>query len=179
MSKKGDWMRTFTGKNFYPHDPHPEDIVIEDIAHALSMMCRFNGHCNQFYSVAEHCILISDNVSKHNALWGLLHDASEAYISDIVRPAKNSMPEYKRVEHNITVAVCKKFGLSLEMPEEVKLVDLLINGDEAEQLLPHPWDRALPKLGVEIKALSPAKAKQEFLDRFNKLFPSSSAGSSI
>ena len=81
-------MVTYTGKEFYPLDPNPADIDIKDIAHALSNCCRFAGHIKSFYSVAQHSVIVSELCEPENALAGLLHDASEAYLSDIARPVK-------------------------------------------------------------------------------------------
>jgi len=90
---RGPWMETFTGKRFYPLDPRCEDISIFDIAHALSNICRFGGHCKHYYSVAQHCIVGSDWIFKDRqsdrlAMLFLIHDAAEAYIGDMVRPLK-------------------------------------------------------------------------------------------
>ena len=88
MTRTGNWMQTFSGMKYYPHDPRPEDFKIEDIAHALSMLCRYNGQCQEFMSVGQHSVLMSYYVSKENALWALLHDASDAYMGDMIRPIK-------------------------------------------------------------------------------------------
>jgi hypothetical protein len=88
--RRGDWMQTFTGRAFYPLDPRPEDIDPVDIAHALSLICRYGGHSSRFYSVAEHCVLMSHAVAPEHALWALLHDATEAYLGDMIRPLKRS-----------------------------------------------------------------------------------------
>jgi hypothetical protein len=77
-SRRGDWMQTFTGRRFWPLDPRGEDVLIEDIAHALSLLTRYGGHCTRFYSVAEHSVLLARAATPENALWLLLHDASEA-----------------------------------------------------------------------------------------------------
>ena len=79
----GDWMQTYTGERFWPLDPRIEDIHIRDISMALGKLCRYGGHTIFFYSVAEHSVLVSEYVPEEYALWGLLHDASEAYLSDI------------------------------------------------------------------------------------------------
>src|SRR5438128_12538670 len=83
---RGDWMQTYTGRAFYPLDPRLDDICIEDIAHALSMLCRYGGQCQEFYSVAEHSVLMSYAVNPQHALWALLHDATESYMGDLIRP---------------------------------------------------------------------------------------------
>jgi hypothetical protein len=97
MGRKGDWIQTFTGKQFWPLDPRPDEVYIEDIAHALGNICRFNGHCLRFYSVAEHCFHVSHKVVPGLALMGLLHDAAEAYVCDVVRPVKPYLKEYKKI----------------------------------------------------------------------------------
>ena len=90
---RGDWLQTFTGRQFWPLGPEPTDIVIEDIGHALGSLCRFNGHCKAFYSVAQHSILVSRACEKHGlvaAFRGLMHDASETYLLDVPKPLKRS-----------------------------------------------------------------------------------------
>src|SRR4051812_30250690 len=82
----GNWMQTFTGRQFWPVDPRADEIAIEDIARALAMTCRFGGHVRFHYSVAQHSFLVSLVCSPEHALWGLLHDASEAYLGDVVWP---------------------------------------------------------------------------------------------
>src|ERR1700744_4853571 len=86
------WIQTFTGKKFSPLAPRPEDVDIRDIAHALAMKCRFNGHCSPFYSIAEHSVRVSwllEQQGKREALWGLMHDAADAYLPDLGAPIKN------------------------------------------------------------------------------------------
>jgi uncharacterized protein len=90
-AKRGDWIQTYTGRRVYPLDPSPEDIDIADIAHALSNVCRFTGHVREFYSVAQHSVIVSECVPAPFALLGLMHDAPEAYIGDISRPLKKSL----------------------------------------------------------------------------------------
>ena len=85
---KDRYLSTYTGKKFYPYDPRPEQICIEDIAHGLSMLCRFAGQCRFFFSVAEHSIAVAHLLPANLKLFGLLHDASEAYLVDLPRPVK-------------------------------------------------------------------------------------------
>lgn len=170
--RQGDWMQTVSGRQFWPIDPRSEDVFIEDIAHALSMMCRFGGHCELFYSVAEHSVLVSENVPAEDALWALLHDASEAYIADIVRPAKRFLANYKEVEGRIMAAVCAAFNLPVIEPPSVKRADNAILADEAAQIMgtkPKDWILPEPPLGVRIIGLSPADAKQAFMARYRAL----------
>lgn len=166
--RNGDWMQTITGRKFWPIDPRPDEIHIEDIAHALSMMCRFNGHCDRFYSVAEHSVYVSMICPPEHAVWGLLHDASEAYIADIVKPAKPYIAGYKEAEKRIMDAVCESFDLPIEEPACVKVADNAILADEAEQIMgPHPDEWYLPfePSGTVIVGYLPFDAKQIFLDR--------------
>ncbi|MBF0612521.1 MAG: hypothetical protein HQL55_15470, partial [Magnetococcales bacterium] len=78
-----NWIQTFTGRQFWPLAPVLEHIHVQDIAHALSLLCRFNGHCQKFYSVAEHSLHVATILPPELAGWGLLHDASEAYLADL------------------------------------------------------------------------------------------------
>lgn len=169
---RGNWMQTFTGRQFYPMDPRPEDVDVVDIAHALSMQCRYNGHVREFMSVAEHCVLVSRLVPAEHALWGLLHDATEAYVGDMVRPLKLHMPEYRAVEDRVMLAIAQKFGIDPEMPTGVKSADTRILLDERAALLGEPageWQIDGEPFGVEIPAWDPAAAEQEYLLRFAEL----------
>lgn len=89
----GDWFQTISGRKFYPFDPRREDVDLDDIIHALSMLCRFGGHSRCFYSVAQHSVLVSRLCPPSLALIGLFHDAHEAYIGDLIRPIKRTLRE--------------------------------------------------------------------------------------
>lgn len=167
--RKGDWIQTYTGIAFWPLDAREEEIDILDIAHSLSMQCRFGGHCEEFYSVAEHCCHIYDLVSDKHKLWGLLHDASEAYLVDLPRPVKRSIPDYKEIENNLMKVICSKFELSEEMPAEVHEADMRILYDEAAQNMktpPQPWDDRIEPFGIKLQFWSPQRAKEEFIIRY-------------
>lgn len=179
---RGDWMQTFTGRAFFPLDPSAEDIDEVDIAHALSLLCRYGGHSSRFYSVAEHCILVSLAVSPENALWGLLHDATEAYMGDLIRPLKRQMPDYATAEDHLMAFICLKFGLPLRCPDEVKDADNRILRNERDVLLgtpPLPWvsieDKESLTLAVDgrtpvpISCWSPEEAEQRYLARLRYL----------
>lgn len=170
--RKGDWMQTATGRVFWPIDPRPEDVCIEDIAHALSQLCRYGGHCRYFYSVAQHSVLVSRALPDEHKLWGLLHDASEAYVIDVPRPLKPFLTGYREAEDKVMEAIAERYGLSLPMPAEVKRIDSAILADEAAQIMgkpPRDWNLQEPPLGVEISPWSPELARCEFLFEFEKL----------
>jgi hypothetical protein len=172
MMRKGDWIQTYTGVQFWPLDPRADEIQIEDIAHALSMQCRFSGHCLRFYSVAEHCVLLSRHVPRGDALWALLHDASEAYLVDIPRPIKPALGIYRELEASLMLRVCERFGISPEMPTSVHEADRAILTDEMRQNMsaaPAPWSTETSPLGVKLRYWSPARAEEEFLEEFTVL----------
>ena len=112
------YMETFTGKRFFPNDPHPDMILIEDIAHALSLQCRYGGHCTRFYSVAEHCFLMANHVvhkrlNPEIAMVALMHDAAEAYLMDLPRAIKAEVGEaYKNLEAKVEAVIWEKFGIA-------------------------------------------------------------------
>jgi hypothetical protein len=169
---KYNWMQTYTGKQFWPLNPIIEDINIEDIAHALSMQCRYGGHVRKFYSVAEHSVLVSENVPPKDALWGLLHDATEAYLVDVPRPVKRQLSEYATIERNLMDAICLCFGLDYEMPDSVKAADNSILMDEREELMSTPpadWGYNEPPLGIIMPCWPPCEAKINFLRRYARL----------
>jgi len=143
VGRVGDWMQTYTGIHFYPQDPRPEEIDIRDIAHALSLQCRYGGHTPVLYSVAQHSVLVANNLPQELKLWGLLHDASEAYLVDLPRPVKrfsNIGTEYKKVEERLMKVICSKYNLSWPEPPEVKHIDNLVLVTEARDLMGNPSD---------------------------------------
>jgi uncharacterized protein len=171
----GDWMQTYTGRAFWPLDPRPEEIDPLDIAHALGMLCRYGGHVRRFYSVAEHCVLMSRAVAPEFALWALLHDATEAYLVDVPRPIKHYLPDYVAIEHRLMAVICERFGLDATEPPEVKDADNRILLDERAKLLktpPRPWApeiEGLQPLGVRVTGWGPRLAQRIYLDRLNEL----------
>ena len=172
--RSGAWIQTFTGIQFWPMDARPEEINIQDIAHSLAMLCRFNGHCRRFYSVAEHSVHVSQVVAPMLACWGLLHDAAEAYISDMPQPIKRELPRFAHFEERLLQVIAQRFGLPLPMPPAIKQADMQLLATEKIALMgqePAPWDAMPdPLLPSMIQAWSPERAKQEFLHRFATLF---------
>lgn len=172
MERNGSWMQTYSGKQFWPMDPRADEINIVDIAHSLSLQCRYAGHCKQFYSVAEHSVLVSRACSPQNKLWGLLHDASEAYLVDVPRPIKPYLPGYKEAEAAVMDKVCSYFGLVHTMPDEIHYIDVRIVEDECKQnmaLCDTKWDYCGPPIGVELKLWSPRAAEEVFLAEYELL----------
>jgi Predicted hydrolases of HD superfamily len=172
-----DWLQTFTKKKFYPLYPVLDEICIEDIAHSLSLQCRFNGHCKEFYSVAQHSVLMSLRYSEPELqLYALLHDASEAYLSDLPRPLKYR-PEfkfYRDAERYLQQLIYIKFGLSSEEPPCIKKADLEMLIDEAmtpEIMYPlHPhWLARGPVVRKNFVSWKPEEAEENYLSQFRLL----------
>ena len=126
-----DYITTYSKIHFAPLEPKEKDISIEDIAHALSLMCRANGHFKEFYSVGQHCIYCCEEAIKRGysntvALACLLHDASEAYLADITRPVKRNLKNYLEIEEVLQNAIYEKYigrELTKEEQELISLVD--------------------------------------------------------
>jgi len=173
--RKGDWVQTYKRKEFWPLDPRSEDVDIEDIAHSLSLICRFNGHCNYFYSVAQHSVLVSELVRPSEALPGLLHDATEAYMGDIVRPLKRFLPTVKEIEEELERVIFEHFGIGNYDREEVHRADNIARFTEMRDLMSEPpkswnelekYSRLLPK--QRIIPVSFQESEKLFLDRYER-----------
>lgn len=149
-------------------------VDIYDIAHSLSIQNRFNGHTIVPYSVAQHSVLVSKFVSKKNALWGLLHDAAETYLGDIITPVKTL--KQKSLEIEFLKYVADKFNLSLPIPDEVKKVDVKMLATEMNAAFvfckPEVARMYLPDVEpyyFEIEPWSWYESKKKFLERFEEL----------
>lgn len=169
------WIQTYRGRRFPLLESSPSDLDIEDIAHALAHLCRFGGHVREFYSVAQHSVLVSRMVPPADALWGLLHDAAEAYLGDVVSPLKrwSRMNWYRAAETTLLDQIACRWGLEREMPTSVhdadrracmtEARDLLGPGWESWPGMPAPWD------GVIIRPEPPTLARGRFRERFDEL----------
>lgn len=178
--RQGDWIETFTGRRFWPLDPQVSDVVIEDIAHALSMLCRYNGHCRCFYSVAEHSVHVAAYMAKTPIgqydrdlqLAALLHDAAEAYLADVPSPIKPFLTNYYEAEARVEKVIAVAFGLDMaEASPFIKRIDTRIRVDESKALMPRAsdWSDTLGRpLGITILGWSPAEAEARFLEAFYK-----------
>lgn len=173
--RTGDWIQTYTARQFWPCDPRAEDICIEDIAHSLALQCRFTGHCTEFYSVAQHSVLVSLQVPPHLAMWGLLHDASEAYLTDLSRPLKRASclgTEYKLIESRLMFVICERFGLPSEEPPEIKVADnRLLMTEKRDLLRAHgslpKWSETEKPLEGRVTPWEWRTAEVEFINRFS------------
>lgn len=168
------WIQTYSGHKFDPIRPDPEKIDIRDIAHGLSLTCRYNGQCNRFYSVAEHSLIVSEHVPVELRLAALLHDASEAYISDVTSPVKASIPGYCRIEDGLQFTIYAKYKCQPTAGQYmrwIKRADLRVLHDEKAALFDKKLEWSLPwhKLGVKIECLEPQQAKARFLKRFQEM----------
>ncbi len=178
MDAAPKWIQVKSGGQFYPLAPRMEDIHIEDIAHALANQCRFAGHTKRFYSVAEHCWLVSCVVPEEHALQGLLHDASEAFLVDVPSPVKHSpqMRGYREAESRLQRLIYTRFGVDPNEHKEVKLADMRVLVTEARDLMSpqHPewakykagWGEPLPWV---IDPMTPGQARELYLSRYYDL----------
>lgn len=170
------YILTFTGRIFYPMDPNPADVDIVDIAHALSNTCRFTGHAREFMSVAQHSVIVSDQLRSDAtlALVGLLHDAPEAYLADVSTPIKHALHNYEGIEMGLWRVIAERFNLPDHWLSAVKTADLRSLATERRDLMPyHPgeWDtlRGVEPLEQRIVPLEPKAAKRLFLETFREL----------
>lgn len=175
--RNGDWMLMNSGCRYWPLDPRPGDFDIKDIAHGLAHTCRWGGQVDQFYSVAEHSVLVSRYVRRELRMNALMHDAAEAFVGDIPRPLKRILgANYKLIEDRTHEAIAIQYGITKEMHPQVKEIDNRITVDERQQLFANndddlPWMfSSSVGLGVEItNPLPPALAKKLFLETYYRL----------
>jgi 5'-deoxynucleotidase YfbR-like HD superfamily hydrolase len=203
MRTRDNFIRTFTGRKFWPLDPHADEIDVQDIAHSLSLQCRWTGHTYCHYSIAEHSLRVSllaqqmaisakpfgysvpaserskqIDFAREVALWGLLHDASEAYLCDLPSPLKH-VPEfgglYKSYERRLMECVAERFDLLPHMPTLVKDADKVLLNTEARDLMDvedahaDEWRVSGERQAGTIYPLDPQQAEVFFMRRFDAL----------
>jgi 5'-deoxynucleotidase YfbR-like HD superfamily hydrolase len=199
MRTQDNFIRTHTGRKFWPLDPRVEDVDIQDIAHALSLVCRWTGHTYCFYSVAEHSLRVSHLAEKmaladwrnamgkatggHDwarrvALWGLMHDASEAYLCDMPSPLKHATgigQLYKAFEKRLMEVIAERYDLTPHMPAVVKDADRILLNTEARDLMDvadadaEEWRVPGDRLPETIFPMDAQHAEVEFMRRFEAL----------
>ncbi len=187
MLREDVWIQTYTGKKFYPFAPRPEDVCLEDIAQALSLTCRFGGHCRELYSVAQHCVLMTERYDlwKATALmsddWSdpkqvklglLFHDAAEAYLCDLVLPVKSCYEDFKIDEEVILLAITEHFEFRVEYTAtELRHFadDCMLQWERRDLMTETEFDWELPALPTglpgglpTLRCWSPLEAKTKF-----------------
>lgn len=161
------WIITASGRRFDLLNPQPDAIAPRDIAFSLAKICRFNGHCTGHYSVAEHSLRVAELVAPEHKLAALLHDATEAYVGDMVSPLKQMLPAYQQIEQRIWHVICDRFGINPTLPEEVHQADLTMLATERRDLMPaHPDQWAclvgITPISSTIKPLSAIHARFQY-----------------
>lgn len=175
------WMGTASGRQFWPLEPRAEDVDVADIVRGLAMTCRYGGQVKRYYSVAEHCVVVSRHVDPRFAREALFHDCAEAYIGDMIRPLKHqaAMKPFREAEAAIEEAVFEALGLAWtpESHAAVKTVDNAILVDEIKLLsaAPHmyletPLLKDQKPLGAKLRCLDPVAAEVSFMTRYRELF---------
>ncbi len=170
VNQSDAWMMTYTGKKFHFLDPQPDEIDIVDIAHHLSLLCRFTGACKYFYSVAEHSVRVAGIVRQHLKLSALLHDAAEAYINDISRPVKHTH-KLDKTEKIVMDAIVERYKITPYAREIEKADDILV-ATEARDLMADPdaWFYTPEPLEGKIDPWTSPYAEEVFLRAFNSLY---------
>ena len=168
------YISTYLGNRFYPTEGRIETIHIEDIAHGLAYQCRFNGQTNQFYSVAQHSIMVAELVPSAYRRAALLHDAAEAYLGDMVKPLKVLLPAFAEIEDKVTQLIAQHFELDFSDYAPIKKADLQALATEKRDLMPHsaePWSylKGYEPLPQVIQPLNPNDAKLLFLKTWQQL----------
>ena len=181
----GDWMQTYTGKQFWPLDPRPEEIDILDIASALSKICRFGGHTRRFYSVAQHSCIVADillerGYSNDVAFGGLMHDSAEAYIGDIIRPLKRqeSFAFYNAAESTLLGQIQQRFHLVIDWAA-VNVADNIALATEKRDVMgpaPAAWVPMPDPRHYPIVPTQSGTAEIDFLSRFRYFYKGDAQG---
>ena len=184
MVEIGDqWISLLSGGRFNYNKPEESDVTIEDIASALSNVCRFSGHLPRFYSVAQHLVNTSYIVPAEHAFTALMHDTAEAFTNDLPTPLKWALPIFKELETKIESAMGDKFGFPFPYPPEIKNADTTmlllekryVKEDTSSWPLYEEAEREMLKnkrklLGlVDLDSWQPRRAKREFLERYEEL----------
>ncbi|WP_353980855.1 hypothetical protein [Salinicola endophyticus] len=167
------FITTHSGLSVHMANPTPQMIEPSDIGRALSRICRFGGHTFEHYSVAQHCVLASQFVPSEHQLTALMHDATEAYVGDMVSPLKALMPEFKKVEERFWLAIAERFGLPEVMDPCIKNIDLILLATERRDLLfeGDEWGclEGVVPLPLHIQPWSMDHAFQQWMNRFEDL----------
>lgn len=168
------YVSTYLGNRFYPLEPRIDAVAIEDIAHGLAYQCRFNGQTCEFYSIAQHSLVVSRLVPEHLRFAALMHDAAEAYLGDMVKPLKVLLPQFAQIEEKVGGIIADTFAIDFSDYAPIKRADLIALATEKRDLMPHSTERwayldDIQPLADPIRAMDPASAKLAFLAAFREL----------
>ena len=173
-------IKTYTGIMFDPLEPNIDLIRVEDIAHALAMLCRANGHFKSFYSVGQHCINCAEEAAARGCsarvqLGCLLHDGSEAYLSDVTRPVKKALPKYLEIEEPLQNAIWNKWlknPLTTEEIEQIFEIDDMMLLNEFMVLMDTALVDNIPVLIGDAQFVFSGfkETEEEYLSKFKDLF---------
>ena len=159
LEGRGPWLQTVNGGQFFPLDPRPEEIDVDDLSHRLAAEPRYQGATREPYPVAQHCVLMSYAVSSENAWTALHHEDPEAWLKDVPGPLKPFLPDYQRIEDQVWIACVERFKLPLIVPLEVRLMDLQIRLNERRDLMAPPpasWGDIEKLQPIDWEALLPS-----------------------
>lgn len=161
-------MQTFTGKLIDLSQFTVEDVRLPDIAHALAIINRYTGHSIVPYSVAQHSVMVSKLAPPEHAMWGLLHDASEAYLGDVARPLKVMLPSYVNLEKHVQKTIAAAFHLPWPMPEAIKEADnrALMHEKRTLMSVDHDWGIEADPVNAPLNPYCWQQAKKLFESRF-------------
>lgn len=187
MNNNDAWIQTHSGRKFHVFRPSVEEVDFQDIARSLSQTCRFNGHTKRFYSVAEHSVVVAKTTQQLGTgaprliLQALLHDAAEAYLSDIPTPVKIHLPEMVGIENRILSVIMNKYDLPFPLHQKIHLADIAVLLVEKKEVLNNymywgwedegniannPIISTILRTPPKIDMLTPKKAEIEFLGMF-------------
>jgi hypothetical protein len=176
----GPYLQTVSGRWVNPFDPDPDQIHIGDIARALANLCRFGGHSRVFYSVAQHCVIVSEHVEQRvaaaeDSLAALMHDATEAYLGDLPHPIKHRSDlgeAFRAAEDHLEEAIRDRFRLKADVAE-IKRVDRALLAAERRAFSAETWHwpelEGVEPLDVALTAWPPDEAARAFERRYAEL----------
>ncbi len=174
MEQTKSSISTLSGRFFDLLEPEDYEYCIDEIAEALSNICRYTGHVKKFYSVAEHSVLVSKLVPTRLALAALLHDSSEAFVGDVSSPLKKLLPEYQVIEERIQRAIANYYDVPFPFPKEIHEADKRMYWRERIDVAPGPrdtlWHQDLAATRkVQASGMKPLMAKRMFIHRFKEI----------